>query len=58
MVAIVPGQAERSAGKEVNRDICIATLNVGAMRVEAIKLLNFVKETYRYLLCGRIKMEG
>ena len=32
MVAIVPGQGERSAGKEVNRDIRIATLNVGTMR--------------------------
>ena len=31
MVANVPGQAERSAGKEVNRDIRIATLNVGTM---------------------------
>ena len=32
MVAIVPGQGERSAGKEVNRDTRIATLNVGTMR--------------------------
>ena len=31
MVANVPSQAERSAGKEVNRDIRIATLNVGTM---------------------------
>ena len=32
MVAIVPGQGERSAGKGINRDICIATLNVGSVR--------------------------
>ena len=32
MVAIVPGQGEKSAGKEVNRDIRIATLNVGTTR--------------------------
>ena len=32
MVAIVPGQRERFAGKEVNRDICIATVNMGTMR--------------------------
>ena len=32
MVANVPGQAERSAGKEVNRDIHIATLNMVTMR--------------------------
>ena len=31
MVAIVPGHGERFAGKEVNRDICIATLNVGTI---------------------------
>ena len=32
MVAIVPGQGERYTGKEVNRDIRIAILNVGTMR--------------------------
>ena len=32
MVTIVPGQGERSAGKEVNRNVRIATLNVGPMR--------------------------
>ena len=32
MVAIVPGQGEIFAGKEVNRDIQIAALNVGTMR--------------------------
>ena len=32
MVAIVPGEGERSAGKGISRDICIATLNVGTVR--------------------------
>ena len=31
IVAILPGQGERFTGKEVNRDIHIATLNVGTM---------------------------
>ena len=32
MVAIRTGQGKRSAGKEVNRDIGVATLNLGTMR--------------------------
>ena len=32
MVATVADQSERSAGKEVNRDIRITTVNVGTMR--------------------------
>ena len=31
IVAILPGQGERFTDKEVNRDIHIATLNVGTM---------------------------
>ena len=31
IVAILLGQGERFTGKEVNRDILIATLNVGTM---------------------------
>ena len=32
MVAIVPSRGERSTGKEVNKDIRVATLDVGTMR--------------------------
>ena len=32
MVAIRTGQGKRSAGKEVNKDIGVATLNLGTMR--------------------------
>ena len=59
MVAIVPGQGERSASKDVKSDIRITTLNVGTMRGrsnETVEMLS--KETDRYLLCARIKMEG
>ena len=31
IVAILPGQRERFTGKEVNRDVLTATLNVGTM---------------------------
>ena len=32
MVAIVPCQGERSAGKEVSRDICISALNMSTIK--------------------------
>ena len=32
MIDIMPGKGERSTGKEVNRDICIATLYFVTMR--------------------------
>ena len=37
----MPGQGERSTGKEVNRDVGIATLNVGTLRVKAMELLKY-----------------
>ena len=42
MVAIVPGHGEWFAGKEVNRDICIATLNVGTMRGQSSEIVEML----------------
>ena len=39
IVAIVPGEGERSAVKEVNRASCIATLNVGTMRGQSNEIV-------------------
>ena len=36
---IMPGQAERSNDKKVNRVICIPTLNVGIMRGQSNEIV-------------------
>ena len=51
MVAIVPGQGERSAGKEVNRDICIAILNVGTMRGQSNEIVKTLSRRLIDICC-------
>ena len=58
MAAIVPGQGKRSAFKEVNGYILIATLNVGTMRGRSTEIVEMLSRRLIYLLCARIKMEG
>ena len=59
MVAIMPGQGERFAGKEVNRHIRTTTLNMGTMRGRSNEIFEMLsKITDRHLLCARIKMEA
>ena len=54
MVAIVPGQCEKSAGKEVNRDIRIAALNVGSMRSRGNEIVEMLSRRLLDICCVQI----
>ena len=51
MVAIVPGQGERSAGKEINRDIRITTLNVATMRGRSDEIVEMLSRRLIDICC-------
>ena len=51
MVAIVPGQGERSTGKEVSRDIHIATLDVGTMRGQCNEIVEMLSRRLIDICC-------
>ena len=51
MVAIMPVQCERSAGKEVSRDIRIATLNVSTMRHRNNEIIEMLSRRLTDICC-------
>ena len=52
MVAIIkPGQGERSTGREVNRVICIATLNVRFMRGRSNEIVEMLSRRQVDICC-------
>ena len=51
MVAIVPGRGERSAGKEINRDIRITTLNVATMRGRSDEIVEILSRRLIDICC-------
>ena len=54
MVAIVPGQCEKSAGKEVNRDNRIAALNVGTMRSQGNEIVEMLSRRLLDICCVQV----
>ena len=51
MVAIRTGQGKRSAGKEVNRDIGVATLNLGTMRTWSNEIIEMLSRGLTDICC-------
>ena len=51
MVATVADQRERSAGKEVNRDIRITTVNVGTMRGRSNEIVEMLSRRLTNICC-------
>ena len=54
MVAIVPGQCEKSAGKEVNRDNRITALNVGTMRSQGNEIIEMLSRRLLDICCVQV----